>query len=260
VNTDLDEFIPRCKLNKVDTYRERLRRLDDWEPYLRAESGLPGPRGNIELGRAVAEEGNAELFDKLLSWDANKAPTNSTGEFLAFCGALGLGKFLAEGRTEALEKLRLCANDPRWRVREATAMALQRWGRVDMDAMFAEMGKWAQGSMLEQRAAAAALCEPDLLRVADNVERVLQILDRITTALTLNPDKNNSDYKTLRQGLGYCWSVAVAAYPECGKPYMERWFNCDDSDVRWIMKENLKKKRLERMDPEWTAVWRTKLV
>ena len=29
--------------------------------------------------------------------------------------------------------------------------------------------------------------------------------------------------KTLRQGLGYCWSVAVAALPETGKPLMERW-------------------------------------
>ena len=247
-------------MGKIDVYRERLRALDDWEPYLRAESGLPGPRGNIELGQAVAEEGDAELFDMLLSWDANKAPTNSTGEFLAFCGALGLGRLLTEGEMGALEKLRQCANDPRWRIREATAMALQRWGRVDMDAMLAEMMNWSQGSLLEQRAVAAALCEPDLLREAEKVESVLEILDRITTAFVLTTDKSDGDYKTLRQGLGYCWSVAVAANPGCGKPYMERWFDCDDRDVRWIMKENLRKKRLERMDSEWTTTWRAKLV
>jgi hypothetical protein len=247
-------------LSKIEMYRERLRSLDDWESFLRAESGLPGPRGNIELGQAVAEEGDAALFDKLLSWDATKAPSNSTGEFLAFCGALGLGKLLVEGEIGALEKLRKCANDPRWRVREATAMALQRWGKVNMDALLAEMDNWAQGSLLEQRAAAASLCEPALLRVADDAESVLEILDNITTALALNKDRSNRDFKTLRQGLGYCWSVAVAAIPECGKPYMEHWFVCDDRDIQWIMKENLRKKRLERMDPEWTAAWLAKLV
>jgi hypothetical protein len=32
---------------------------------------------------------------------------------------------------------------------------------------------------------------------------------------------------------------------------MENWFSHDDKDVRWIMKENLKKKRLARLDAEW---------
>jgi hypothetical protein len=38
-----------------------------------------------------------------------------------------------------------------------------------------------------------------------------------------------------------------------GKPEMERWTGNDDPDIRWIMRENLRKKRLERMDPEWVA-------
>ncbi len=57
----------------------------------------------------------------------------------------------------------------------------------------------------------------------------------------------------LRKGLGYCWSVAVAALPEPGKARMERWLASDDPDVRWIMRENLKKARLQRLDPEWVA-------
>jgi hypothetical protein len=246
-------------MGKVDLYRAKLRSLYDWEPYLRTESHLPGPRGNLELGQAVAEEGEAALFDSLLAWDASKAPTNSPGEFLAFCGALGLGRLLAEGKLEVLEKLRRSANDPRWRVREGAAMALQRWGRVDMDALLAEMWKWAEGSLLERRAAAAGLCEPDLLRVANQVKCVLEILDQITSTLTLAGDRRCEDFKTLRQGLGYCWSVAVAANPGSGKAYMEHWFTCDDRDVVWVMKQNLKKKRLERMDPAWTAAWRAKL-
>jgi hypothetical protein len=59
----------------------------------------------------------------------------------------------------------------------------------------------------------------------------------------------------LRQGLGYCWSVAVAALPEEGKPLMEKWCADPDPDIRWIMRENLRKNRLVRMDPAWSARW-----
>jgi hypothetical protein len=51
--------------------------------------------------------------------------------------------------------------------------------------------------------------------------------------------------------LGYCWSVAVVALPEAGKPLMEKWLNSADPDVLWIMRENLRKNRLVKMDPVW---------
>jgi len=47
-------------MGKFDHYRIALRRLADWDPYLLEHSGLPGPRGNIELGRAAAEEASPE--------------------------------------------------------------------------------------------------------------------------------------------------------------------------------------------------------
>src|SRR2546428_9473403 len=45
---------------RVDGYRNDLRGLKDWEPYLRKHSGLPGPRANLELVAAVAEEADAD--------------------------------------------------------------------------------------------------------------------------------------------------------------------------------------------------------
>jgi hypothetical protein len=51
----------------------------------------------------------------------------------------------------------------------------------------------------------------------------------------------------------------VVALPDEGKRLMEKWFCSDDGDVLWIMKENLKKKRLERMDGEWVQRWRSRL-
>jgi hypothetical protein len=243
-------------MNKVETYRVRLRTLTEWDAFLLSESGLPGPRGNIELARAVAEEGDQELFERYTAFDAEKAPTNSPHEFLAFCGVLGLGKLLARGDRNVLPQLRHHASDARWRIREAVAMALQRLGQADMEALLREMEEWSQGSYLEQRAAVAALCEPSLLREGSQTERVLDILDRVTTSMQTVADRRNEGFRVLRKGLGYCWSVAVAADPEAGKERMERWFLSEDPDVLWVMKQNLKKKRLARMDAEWVAAAR----
>jgi len=238
-------------MNKVEEYRRTLRGLDDWEPFLLRESGLPGPRGNIELARAVADEGDEELFQTYLSFEAEIAPTNSPQEFLAFCGVLGLGRLVSEGKSELLGTLRDWASDPRWRSREAVAMALQRLGQVDMDLLLTEMERWSRGGLLERRAAAAGLCEPVLLGQPEHARRVLEILDVITASIVDEEDRRSDQFRALRKGLGYCWSVAVVALPDYGKKMMERWFSSDDKDVRWVMKENLGKKRLERLDAEW---------
>ncbi len=240
-------------MTKTESYREVLRGLDEWDAFLLSESGLPGPRGNIELARAVAEEGNRALFWRYLAYDAGRAPTNDPHEFLAFCGVLGLGRLLAEGDREVLGRLRQCASDLRWRVREAVAMALQRWGAVEMGALLAEMERWSHGPPLEQRAAAAALCEPSLLGDTATVEGVLDILDAITASVEAAPDRRSEGFQALRRGLGYCWSVAVAAHPAAGKPRLERWLASRDRDVRWIVRENLKKARLARLDAGWVA-------
>ncbi|HOU11979.1 MAG TPA: hypothetical protein PKZ84_02600 [Anaerolineae bacterium] len=238
-------------MGKVDAYRKMLRGLDDWEPFLLAESGLPGPRGNLELAQAVADEGDEAMFARWRAYDAQQAPVNSPYEFLAFCGTLGLGRLLAEGRMDVLPTLRACASDPRWRTREAVAMALQRWGRADMDALLMEMAQWATGNPYEQRAMVAGLCEPDLLRDPQQVARVLRLLDAVTASIVQAADRRNDAFIALRKGLGYGWSVAVCALPDVGKSLMEKWLASDDKDVRWIMNENLKKARLIRMDAEW---------
>ena len=246
-------------MKKVDHYKRALGSLDEWEPYLLDQSRLPGPRANIELARAVADEGSEELFEHLLGFVAATAPTNSPHEFLAFCGVLGLGRMLAEGRSDLLPRLRLFASDPRWRIREAVAMALQRLGAESMDSLLDEMENWSQGSDLERRAAAAALCEPTQLRRDEHARRALEVLDRITGDLQKAEGRASDGFRALRKGLGYCWSVAVEASPELGKPMMERWLLSEDADVRWVMKENLRKKRLLRTDAEWVASWQARL-
>ena len=243
-------------MGRIETYREHLCQMCDWESFLLAESRLPGPRGNLELARAAADEGDATQFARWLAVGPAEGPTNTPGEFLAFCGALGFGRLLAEGHRAALAEVRRAANDPRWRVREAAAMALQRWGEADMAALLDEAVSWAAGTRLEQRAAAAGLCEPALLSDQATAERVLDILDRITATVRGAADRRSEAFVALRKGLGYCWSVAAVAAPERGKALMEKWLADDDPDVRWIMRQNLGKARLARMDAAWVA-WHT---
>jgi hypothetical protein len=37
---------------------------------------------------------------------------------------------------------------------------------------------------------------------------------------------------------------------------MEKWLASSDKDIQWIMRENLKKARLARMDAAWVEKWR----
>jgi hypothetical protein len=238
-------------MNKTETYQNILRTLTNWDEYLLRESGLPGPRGNLELAGVVADLGDEALFERYLAYSPEQAPANTPEEFLAFCGALGLGKLLAQGRRDMLPRLRALANDPRWRTREAVAIALQRLGDADMDALLEVVQPWAEGSPFEQRAAAAALCEPRLLREEGHALRTLQILDLITASIPDQVERKSEGFRALKKGLGYCWSVAVTACPAQGKPLMEKWLAFHDPDILWILRENLKKDRLKRMDGEW---------
>ena len=240
---------------KCSTYRETLRGLPaaDWDEYLLRESGLPGPRANLELLQAVADCGGEATFRRWLALDASQTPPDTPLEYLPACGAVGLGRLAAEGRLDLLPELRRHASDPRWRVREGVAMGLQRLGAADMPVLLEEMARWLDGSWLERRAVVAALCEPPILRNSAHATRVLECMDEITrTVAAAGAGERRTDgFRVLRQALAYGWSVAVVACPEVGKPLFERWLLSPDRDVQWILRENLKKNRLKRMDLDW---------
>src|SRR6202011_5837940 len=187
---------------RAKAYRVELRSLEDWEPYLRKHSGLPGPRANLELVEAVGDEADA---DRLWQMSA------STDEFLALCGTAGLGKVALMEPDTVMTWLKELASDPRWRVREGVAIALQRVGRENMDHLIAEMKTWVADGPYVQRAAAAGLCEPALLKEQGHAVEVMAILDQVTSSLASTQDRRNDGFKVLRQALGYCWSVAAAA-------------------------------------------------
>jgi hypothetical protein len=151
------------------------------------------------------------------------------------------------------ETLRALAGDARWRVREGVAMGLQRYAAADRARLLALTTAWAGGSPLERRAAVATLAEPPLLRDPDVARAALDVLDRVTAGVADAADRRDDGFRALRKGLGYAWSVVVAALPDEGRPRFERWLDEPDRDVRWIVLENLRKARLERLDAAWVA-------
>jgi len=245
----------------VEEYARRLRDVgpSGREALLRAESRLPGPRGNLELLAAVVEVAGDDELRHWASLGAADAPGNTPGEFLATVGAAGLGRLVVDGATGELDTLRRLAGDPRWRIREGVAMALQRIGSADMDALLVIARGWATGSRYEQRAAVAGLAEPVLLGDQGVMSDALDVFDAITASIVGAEDTRTGGFVALAKALGYGWSVLVAAGPDIGKPRMERWLASGDASVRRIMGENLSKARLERMDADWTARSRARL-
>lgn len=228
-------------MRQVDLHRAVLAGLKDWRPYLDANSGLPGPRGNLELVAACAEEADLARAEQLLA----------TGdEFAVVCGVVALGRHLARGDRTHLDALHGYAADERWRVREGVAMALQRAADDAPDLAFEIAERWAgDDDPLVRRAAVAAVCEPRLLRDRRFATRALAILSEITAGLARVPAERRRDdsLRTLRQALGYGWSVVVAADPAAALPVFLRLAEEPDADVAWIVRENLKKKRLQRV-------------
>lgn len=167
-------------MSKSDTYRTKLASLPDWDASLLQASGLPGPRAHLELVNVAAEMSSEAQVQHWLTFKAN-----TPAEYLALCGTVGLGKWIAQGKRKYLKTLRTCAADPRWRIREGVAMALQHWGDQDFGVVLDELETWRDGNLYEQRAIAAAVCEPRLLRpttknAAANLKRVLKLPDGIT--------------------------------------------------------------------------------
>ncbi len=242
-------------MSKIEEYRQELKERKDWTPFLLKNSGLPGPRGNLELAHVVAQQGNKKQFEQFLTVQAEE---NTPEVFVVFCGVLGLGKLAATEPT-LFARLRVYASDPRWRIREAMATGLQLVGDQDMQLLLKEMGQWHQGNWYEKRAMAAALAEPRLLKEPLVARRVLQIFDQITASMQEADNPKEVAFKVLRQAMGYCWSVAVAALPEAGQPAMEKWLASPNPDILWMMKENLKKNRLIKMDAAWVEACNAKL-
>ena len=236
--------------------------------YLREHSHLPGPRANLSLVDDVAHllialvreepERVRTLLNYLLRNDSNADVSNTPTEFVILCGIVGLGECATVQpgwRRETFDLLAKYATNASWRLREGVAMAFQRllaaasYETLDYLTHLAK-----QGNYFQQRAAIAGIAEPvllhstEIINAALNMQRI--VLERIHAAPST--DRKREDFGVLRQALGYTLSVVTAATPTKGFALMEECATWNDPDINWILRENLKKKRLakfvERME------------
>ncbi len=209
--------------------------------YLIEHSGLPGPRADLELLAAFGDVASAALIRRL---------AEDEDEYLRSCGTAALGRLLlaAPDDEDVRSLLAERATDASWRVREAVAMAGQRIGDDDPAQMLALVETWAGSEdPLTVRAAIATVCEPRLLRDSESTTAALRTCQVATDFLAALPAarRREPDVRTLRQALGYCWSVAVAADPAAGLPAFDALTGSADPDVGWVVRENRKKRRLQ---------------
>ena len=214
--------------------------------YLRANSGLPGPRANLTLADAFAAVADRALILRLALAD---------DEYLRFCATEAIGRLLVETPNDQSLRafLHERATDASWRVREGAARAIQLVGDRDPVLLREIVTDWsADDDPWVRRAALAGVCEPRLLNQPETADLALWTCQAATDFITQIPlpARRDPGVRNLRQALGYCWSVAVAGAPEHGLPQFEQLRASTDADVRWIVDSNLKKARLKRLRQE----------
>ncbi len=213
-------------------------------------SGLPGPRGNLALLYSFAHRATAAEIEECLAYYHDHLQ-NSPEEFVVMCGIVGYCILNQNNISGIMEKIRGYASHQSWRIREAVAIGIQEVAALKMNEIIHHLEKWLDGNELEKRAVVAALCEPKLLKESQINIKILNILAALTRAFEKIDGKLSDQQNTLRKTLGYGWSVVIVAIPQEGKIVFETAARSSNKHIRWIIKENLKKNRLFRMDQFW---------
>jgi hypothetical protein len=233
----------------------------DLRSVLLAASRLPGPRMNLRLiddfaaavGDVVGQPAPpvAALEAILDAWAAMPvaaAPADQPSVILPCAAVAAYGEVAArrpDWWPDEIAKLRRAAADPRWRVRELVAQALQRMLEADWPRAVAELDAWtASDDPLVLRAVAAAVAEPRLLGVADRADMAAALQRRVVgryRAIDVTGRRTEAG-RALRQALGFTISVTAAATGDLG--LLDELAASDDTDLRWIARQNLSKARL----------------
>lgn len=231
------------------------------EFYLRDQGRLPGARANLELAQDFSQilalkapnvpyEARA-LLHRLVSDEKCVVP-NTPGEFVLLCGVLAFGycaAVLPTWRLDVFPLLTHYACSQSWRVREVTALALQKLlMAAPGEILPALVELLARGDCLQQRACLAAISEPSLLASPEFVGPALGMqraaIERLHSLSA--SQRRHPDTRVLRQALGYTLSVVTAACPDGGFALMYEIATWNDPDINWILRENLKKRRLAK--------------
>jgi hypothetical protein len=220
--------------------------------YLLKNSGLPGPRGNLTLLYSFSKDATAGEVAECLSF-INDNLKNSPEEFAGMCGIVGLCCLQKDNPQKAIATVRPYASHSSWRIREAVAIGIQEMVDENLYDVIKILEDWTGGNEYEKRAVIASLCEPKLLVNKSDVKSILNILAKTMATFSGVNGALSEGQIALRKAAGYCWSVAIVASPEDGKKSFEKLLPAKNKHISWIIKENLKKNRLLKMDREWVV-------
>ena len=231
------------------------------EFYLREQSRLPGKRANLELAtefsnilRAIVSQYASQTRALLmyLIHDGENVEVNTPDEFVVLCGVIASGAcaaVLPGWRGEIFEVLGHYAGSKSWRVREGVSTAFQQVLPAATEETITHlMMLAAEGNSFQQRASIAAVAEPPLLHTPELINAALSIQRIVLERVHAVPaaERRREDFRALRQALGYTLSVVTAATPEKGFALMRQCASWGDPDINWVLRENLKKKRLAK--------------
>jgi hypothetical protein len=137
------------------------------------------------------------------------------------------------------------------------AAGLQRMLEADWPRTHAVLIDWlSESDPLVIRAVVAAVAEPRLLIDQQRGMEALTIQAKAVDWLAALPAsrRRNESVRTLRKALGYAISVNVVPVPDAGFDLLTRLAKSPDQDLRWIVRENLKKNRLKRWAEQVTRL------
>jgi hypothetical protein len=241
------------------------------EFYLREHSRLPGPRANLELANDVAfllasasanyPDNVRTLIHTFANGDRGVIESNTPSEFVMLCGVVAAGVCASvrlEWRDYTVEMLNHYSCNPSWRIREAVATAYQHLLSTDPESTLAFLTRVAaRGNYLQLRAAISAVAEPRLLYKHEVLRCALQLQQVVLERVKRTPlsERKNEDFRVLRRTLGYTLSVVTAADPDAGFTLMRHCALWNDDDINWILRENLKKKRLAKFTYDTASIF-----
>ncbi len=232
------------------------------EFYLREHSRLPGSRVNLDLADELSyllasaiprqAESVHALLNKFVNADRKTAAGSAPADFVMCCGILAFGSCAAghaSWRDEAFLLLSHYSESSSWRIRDSVTLAYHYLLRATAyDTLTHLQALATDGSYLQQRSAVTVLAESQLLYNAELLESAFDlhriVLERVHSVP--ERERRQEEFKLLKRALGYTLSVITAAAPEQGFALMGECADWNDVDIEWILRENLKKKRLAK--------------
>jgi len=221
--------------------------------FLVANSGLPGPRGNLtlaaEASRLIAMDWATKrgfLKGLILDWSA------SGDEYLLFVAHSAIGHVLS-GNPEEMEwavPLLYEANfSPLWRAREGVTFALEALLEDRADLALSLIDEWCKlRDSIVVRNSIVALAHPTQLRRNHAQLDALERYNGIGMEMVAKVIDPGDDVKMLAKSLGFTLSVAAEA-DEGYLDEFENWIDCNIKAWRAIIKENLTKARIAKKYP-----------